>query len=111
MRFVQCHLNPTYFIHRQSQGRCIIISIYVDDIIITGDDALGIVQVKSGFRSAFDIKNLGHFCYFLGIEVAQSCQGISLSQRKYSLDLLQNTRMLGVQTCIYAYGPKYKDIS
>ena len=42
----------------------------------------------------FDIKDLGNLKYFLGIEVARSCKGVSLSQRKYTLDLLQNTGML-----------------
>ncbi|GFS37954.1 hypothetical protein Acr_00g0054850 [Actinidia rufa] len=58
---------------------CIIISVYVDDIIITGDDASGIVQVKCGLRKAFDIKDLGPLRYFLGIEVARSRHAIMLS--------------------------------
>ena len=67
MGFVQCHSNYTYFIRCQSQGRCIIILVYVDDIIITGDDVSDIVQVKCGLKKAFDIKDLGHLRYFLGI--------------------------------------------
>ena len=65
MRFKQCHSDHTCFIHRQSQGRCIIISVYIDDIIITRDDASDIVQVKCGLRKAFDIKDLGPLRYFL----------------------------------------------
>ncbi|GFZ07004.1 hypothetical protein Acr_18g0011740 [Actinidia rufa] len=67
MDFQQCHSDHTCFIRRQSQGRCIIISVYVDDIIITGDDASGIVQVKCGLKKAFDIKDLGPLRYFLGM--------------------------------------------
>ena len=84
MGFVQCHSDYTCFIRHQSQGRCIIISVYVDDIIITGDNASGIVQVKCGFRKAFDIKDLGYLRYFLSIEFARSCQGISLSAEIFS---------------------------
>ena len=44
----------------------------------------------------FEIKDLGSLKYFLGIEVARSKQGIFISQRKYVLDLLQETGMLEV---------------
>ncbi|RDX77858.1 hypothetical protein CR513_41945, partial [Mucuna pruriens] len=37
--------------------------------------------------------NLGHLKYFLGIEVVQSKEGIIISQRKYALDILQETSM------------------
>ena len=67
----------------------------MDDIIIMGEDASGIVQMKHGLRRSFDIKDLGTLHYFLGFEVAQTSHGISLFQRKYSLDLLHNTCMLG----------------
>ncbi|PRQ56575.1 putative RNA-directed DNA polymerase [Rosa chinensis] len=40
------------------------------------------------------MKDLGQLKYFLGIEVARSKKGISLSQRKYVLDLLAETGML-----------------
>ena len=40
------------------------------------------------------MKNLGSLKYFLGIEVARSAQGISLSQRKYVLDLLAEVGLL-----------------
>ena len=72
MGFVQCHSDHTCFIRCQTQGQCIIILVYVDDIIITGDNTSGIVQVKCGLRRSFDVKNLGHLRYFLGIEVARS---------------------------------------
>ncbi|RVX03714.1 Retrovirus-related Pol polyprotein from transposon RE1 [Vitis vinifera] len=43
------------------------------------------------------MKNLGHLKYFLRIEVSRSSEGIFLSQRKYALDLLQETGMSGCQ--------------
>ncbi|CAL2254196.1 unnamed protein product [Prunus armeniaca] len=43
----------------------------------------------------FEMKDLGTLKYFLGIEVSRSQQGIFLSQRKYVMDLLTETGMLG----------------
>ncbi|GFY89235.1 hypothetical protein Acr_06g0011750 [Actinidia rufa] len=93
--FIRCQSDHTCFIHRRPNGQCVIISVYVDDIIITGDDTSGIERAKQTLRKAFDTKNLGPLRYFLGIEVARSRQGISLSQRKYVLHLLQDTGMMG----------------
>ena len=94
MEFVCCHSDHTCFIRRRLDGRCIILLVYVDDIILTGDDAPGISQVKQDLGKVFDVKHLGSLRYFLGIEITRSRNGISLSQRKYTLDLLQDTGML-----------------
>ena len=45
----------------------------------------------------FHTKDLGHRRFFIGIEVARSSQGLFLSQRKYVLDLLTETGLLGAR--------------
>ena len=69
--------------------------VYVDDIIITGDDKQGIDDLKRYLQNSFRTKDLGKLHYFLGIKVARSKEGISLSQRKYVLDILEETGLLG----------------
>ena len=68
--------------------------IYVDDMIITGDDLAKIGSLKMKLASEFEMKNLGDLKYFLGIEVARGRDGIFLCQRKYVLDLLAEIDML-----------------
>ncbi|XP_031101938.1 uncharacterized protein LOC116005841 [Ipomoea triloba] len=57
------------------------------------DDSEGINQLKKHLFQHFETKDLGKLKYFLGIEVAQSNQGIHVSQRKYVLDILEETGM------------------
>jgi len=61
---------------------------YVDDIVITGNDTIGISQLKEHLCRHFQTKDLGSLKYFLGIEVAQSKDGVVISQRKYALEIL-----------------------
>lgn len=67
----------------------------MDDIIITGDDNQEIEKLKEQLMQAFEVKELGELQYFLGLEVARSKNGIFVSQRKYTLDLLKETSKLG----------------
>jgi hypothetical protein len=65
--------------------------VYVDDIVITGDNSRGIARLKLFLQQKFHTKYLGKLKYFLGIEVVRSRKGINLSQRKYVLDWLEET--------------------
>ncbi|XP_019058846.1 PREDICTED: uncharacterized protein LOC109116952 [Tarenaya hassleriana] len=51
--------------------------------------------VKDNLHSHFQLKDLGTLNYFLGLEIARSTQGISVCQRKYTLELLEEFGMLG----------------
>ena len=106
--FTKCHSDHTCFSHHRLDGRSVIILVYVDDIIITGDDTPGIIKVKKALSQSFDVKDLGPLRYFLEIEVARSRQGISLSQRKYTLDLLQDTGMMGCRSASTPMDPNHK---
>ena len=75
-------------------GSIIIILVYVDDILIASNDVDAMNSFKQFLDSKFKLKDLGTLKYFLGLEVARTIKGISLCQRKYTLDLLVDTGLL-----------------
>jgi hypothetical protein len=72
-----------------------IIVIYVDDLIITGDNDVNISDLKKLLKEKIEMKDLGELCYFLGIEIIQSPKGIWLLQRQYVLNKLVEYGMTG----------------
>jgi hypothetical protein len=70
--------------------------VYVDDIIIVSSSSFVIDALLKDLNAEFALKELGPLHYFLGIEVHHIAEGLSLSQEKYDLDLLQRA---GMQFC------------
>jgi len=64
--------------------------MYVDDILLTESDSAVLVE-KEYLRYHFVTKDMSKPKYFMGIEVAHQKHVILLSQRKYALDLLEET--------------------
>ncbi|GJR84608.1 ribonuclease H-like domain-containing protein [Tanacetum coccineum] len=84
-----------YSIYTKSdKGVFLALLVYVDDIIITGNNVSEIEKFKVFLKSKFMIKDLGKLKYFLGIEIVDIGKGICLNQRKYVLDLLSDYGML-----------------
>jgi hypothetical protein len=86
--------------YKRNVSRVAILIVYVDDIVITGDDDAGIRDLKLHLTREFEVKDLGQLRYFLGVEVSRSSKGIYLSQRKYILDLLSEVGMLGCRPAL-----------
>ena len=93
--YVQSQADHSMFYKHSSERRVIVLIVYVDDIILTGDDVVELDRLKKVLAHEFEIKDLGPLKYFLGIEFARSNKGIFISQRKYILDLLGETGLLG----------------
>lgn len=69
--------------------------VYVDDIVLTSNSPQAIDTIKAVLNSNFHIKDLGVLKYFLGLEVSHLASRISVYQKKYCLDLLADSGMLG----------------
>ena len=80
--FERCNHESTLFVKTNAGGKVLIISLYVDDLIFTGNDACLIEKFKCSMKSEFEMTDLGKMRYFLGVEVVQSAKGIHLCQKK-----------------------------
>ncbi|GJX14642.1 ribonuclease H-like domain-containing protein [Tanacetum coccineum] len=95
-RFIQSKFDYSLFTKR-SDTVFIALLVYVDDIVIIGNDKSEIENFKLFLKSRFQIKDLGKLKYFLGIEVSDNKDGICLSQRKYCLELLHEYGLLAAK--------------
>ena len=94
------HKSKSYhsIFYRNSQVGIILLVVYVDDIVIIGNDMASISSLKSFLHGQFHTKNLGMLKYFLGVEVMRSKLRIFLSQRQYVLDLLSEIGKLTIKS-------------
>ena len=77
----------------------LIVGVYVDDLIITGAWAKDIDGFKCEMAAHFKMSDLGALSYYLGIEVRQGKEHISLGQRAYAEKLLEHRGMAECKPC------------
>ncbi|XP_022041812.1 uncharacterized mitochondrial protein AtMg00810-like [Helianthus annuus] len=94
MGFVQSLCDHSLFVMCKGDV-LVVLLVYVDDIVVTGNSLPEITRVKSCLSKSFQIKDLGILKYFVGIEVLYSGGSVCLSQRKYCLELLNEFGYLG----------------
>jgi hypothetical protein len=82
--------------------------VCVDDIILVGTSLAEFDRIKKILDAQFKIKDLGVLKNFLGLEVAQSRDGIHISRRKYCLDLLKDSSLLGSKPATTPLDPAVK---
>ncbi|MFS7910246.1 putative RNA-directed DNA polymerase [Helianthus anomalus] len=104
--FVQSKCDYSMFI-KNNDGVFIVLLVYVDDIILTGNNEKEINKVKTLLKSEFLIKDLGLLKFFLGIEVIRTHEGVVLSQRKYCIDLLNEFGLSGCKPVSCPIEPNY----
>ncbi|KAG6590623.1 Integrase catalytic core protein [Phytophthora cinnamomi] len=84
-------------------GECVLLLVYVDDVLVTGSSAEMIAEVKRQLKSRFEMTDSGKCSFILGIEVVDNANGsVTLSQARYINDILER---FGMQDCKPAASP------
>lgn len=91
--FTKCPYEHTMFVKNGEKGKILIVCLYVDDLIFTGNCDIMFADFKKSVMNEFEMSDLGLMHYFLGIEVIQSDAGVFLSQKKYVADILDRFQM------------------
>lgn len=82
---------------RRHDDKLVIVLVYADDLLITGNDIFLINDTKAHLQHAFKIKDLGELRYFHGLEFARSKDGILIHQRKYALEIISEVGLAGAK--------------
>ncbi|GJX27479.1 ribonuclease H-like domain-containing protein [Tanacetum coccineum] len=97
--FIQSKNDYSLYV-KSKKGLFVALLVYVNDIVVTGNDLSEIESFLSFLSLKFMIKDLGELKYFLRIEVSKNKNGICLSQRKYCLELLSEYGLLACKPVV-----------
>lgn len=98
--FTECHADHSLFVHSRD-SIFLAVLVYVDDLVIAGNDASACTNFKQYLSKCFHMKDLGSLKYFLGLELARGPSGLFMCQRKYTLDILNECGMLACKPCSF----------
>ena len=94
--FQRCSSEHTLFTKAEEGRKFLVVSVYVDDLIYSGNDETMFKRFKHSMKQEFDMSDLGRMKYFLGVEVVLGSEGIFISQRKYANEVLER---FGMEQC------------
>jgi hypothetical protein len=83
--FMRSKSDPNLYTKFDEQGYIVLISLYVDDLIITGNVEKLIDEIKEQLSQVFKMKDLGELHYYLGLEVNSVLKRFKMDQCKSSI--------------------------
>ena len=90
--FEKCLSEFTLYVKKTDVG-IVIVSLYVDDLLMTGRSKELIEEFKGGMKEAFEMTDLGKMSFFLGMQVQQDRGEVFVSQEKYAKEILRKFKM------------------
>jgi hypothetical protein len=103
------HSESEHAVYARGRGASrLLVGVYVDDLVITGNDAAKINHFKEQMKSRFKMSDLGLLCFYLGIEVQQGDNSIKLAQTAYARKILDRAGMGTYNPCHTPMEPRLK---
>jgi hypothetical protein len=96
--FVEAKADTSLFICRHGPDTTYLL-LYVDDIVLTASSAGFLKYIIEALQREFAMTDMGQLHHFLGISVTHSADGLFLSQRQYSQDILERAGMSACKPC------------
>jgi hypothetical protein len=87
---------------RGNGGSALLVGVYIDDLVITGAKDAEVTAFKEEMKATFQMSDLGHLSFYLGIEVHQGDSGITLRQTAYAKRIVE---LAGLTDCNPALTP------
>jgi len=78
---------------RKEDSDLTIVSLYVDDLLVTGSNLNLINLFKTEMMEVFEMTDLGEMFYFLGMEIQQKGHEVFICQQKYAKEILIKFKM------------------
>ena len=103
----QSDSDPNLF-YSMENGQYTIVLIYVDHMLITGNNENKILALQCALTNAFDMTDLGIAHEYLGVKFEYRASGIWIHQHAYINKLLKKFQMQDCTTCILPMDPGIK---
>jgi len=96
--FVETQSDTSLFSYHRGSDTAYLL-LYVDDIVLTASFARFLQQIIAALQREFAMTDMGQLHHFLGISVTHCVGGLFLSQRQYTLDILERAGMSACKPC------------
>lgn len=91
--FMKSPNEHALYMKKNEIGDIMIVCLYVDDMIFTGNNPGMFNDFKKAMTKEFEMTDIGEMLYFLGVEVKQMKDGTFVSQTKYAEQILRKFNM------------------
>lgn len=105
--FKRCQSEYAVYTKQEGENK-MIVAVYVDDLLVTGNNVSMIEKFKQQMSQKFQMSDMGKLSYYLGIEVEQSRGCIKLRQTGYARKIIEKAGLKGCNPTRYPMDPKEK---